>query len=53
LPSPQATTIGSDAPVGEAYRLLIMGSTGVLATHRGWRVGQMARIDLVDFPVAS
>lgn len=39
--------------MGEAYRLLIIGSTGVLATHRGWPVGQLARIDLVDFPVAS
>jgi len=33
----------------EAYRLLLSGNTGVLATHNGEVVGILTRIDLIDY----
>jgi cystathionine beta-synthase len=33
----------------EAYRLLLSGNTGVLATHDGEVVGILTRIDLIDY----
>jgi len=33
----------------EAYRLLLSGNTGVLATHEGEVVGIVTRIDLIDY----
>lgn len=44
--------VAQDTDVGEAYRLLISGSTGVLVTHRACPVGLLARIDLIDFLAA-
>ncbi len=33
----------------EAYRLLLSGNTGILATHEGEVVGIITRIDLIDY----
>jgi cystathionine beta-synthase len=33
----------------EAYRLLLSGNTGILATHEGEVVGILTRIDLIDY----
>lgn len=33
----------------EAYRLLLAGNTGILATHQGAIVGIMTRIDLIEY----
>ena len=37
----------------EAYRLLLSGNTGVLATHAGAAVGIVTRIDLIDYWTTS
>jgi cystathionine beta-synthase len=37
----------------EAYRLLLSGNTGVLATHDGEVVGIVTRIDLIDYWTTS